>query len=81
MLTREELELIGQIQTEEYQRRVIALFKYGFPTEIHWRQMAYAVLYMSENLEADEIEDIKRAVIALGLQSIPPALRESERQI
>ena len=71
MLTNEELELLGQIPAEEYQRRVLALFKYGFPTETQWRQMAYAVLYMSENLEADAIEDIQRAVIALGLEGRP----------
>ena len=67
MLNHEELDIIGQMGSEEYRRRVIALFKYGFPTENHWLQMAGAVLYMSENLQADEIEDIERTLISLGL--------------
>ncbi len=72
MLSQEELEIIGQIDIDEYQRRVIVHFRDGVPTEKAWRQMAYAVLFMSEE-DPDEVEDVERAILAFGEQGTSDA--------
>ena len=71
MLTNAELDIIGQMDREVYQQRIIALFKNGAPTDLQWREMAFAVLCTSEGLDADEVEAIERTLIAMGREGTP----------
>ena len=63
VLTHEELLLLEALPIDAYLQRVIARFRSGEATDQEWREMAYAVLWVSEGDESATVETIDRAIL------------------
>ena len=62
-LTQEELILLEMLPLEAYLQRIIDRFRSGEATAEEWREMAHAVLRMSESRDRTNVETIDRAIL------------------
>ncbi len=62
-LTHEELVLLEMLPIAGYLHRVMERFQSGEATEEEWREMAHAVLRVSESADRVKVETIDRAIL------------------
>ena len=62
-LTHEEMILLEALPITAYLQRVIARFRSGEATADEWREMAHAVLRISESDHRARVETIDRAIL------------------